>query len=90
MAAYEATTGKLKWRLWTIPGPGEFGSDELAGRFLFAWRRHNLDAWNLRPRTETRCIGPPATPRPISSEIRGREMTCTPPASWQSTPLLEN
>jgi alcohol dehydrogenase (cytochrome c) len=26
VAAYDAETGKLKWRFWTIPGPGEFGS----------------------------------------------------------------
>jgi len=26
VAAYDAISGKLKWRLWTIPGPGEFGS----------------------------------------------------------------
>src|SRR5436189_2975451 len=27
VAAYDADTGKLAWRLWTIPGPGEFGSE---------------------------------------------------------------
>ena len=26
VAAYDAETGKLVWRFWTIPGPGEFGS----------------------------------------------------------------
>jgi alcohol dehydrogenase (cytochrome c) len=26
VAAYEATTGKLAWRFWTIPAPGEFGA----------------------------------------------------------------
>ena len=26
LAAFDATTGKLAWRLWTIPGPGELGS----------------------------------------------------------------
>ena len=31
VAAYEAATGKLKWRLWTIPGPGEFGSASWPG-----------------------------------------------------------
>ena len=30
------------------------------------------------------CTGPPATRRPISSEIRARAMIFTPPASWQS------
>jgi alcohol dehydrogenase (cytochrome c) len=31
VAAYDALTGKLKWRLWTIPGPGEFGSSSWPG-----------------------------------------------------------
>jgi alcohol dehydrogenase (cytochrome c) len=31
LAAYDAVTGKLKWRLWTIPGPGEFGSSSWPG-----------------------------------------------------------
>jgi alcohol dehydrogenase (cytochrome c) len=31
VAAYDALTGKLKWRFWTIPGPGEFGSDSWPG-----------------------------------------------------------
>jgi len=31
VAAFDAVTGKLKWRLWTIPGPGEFGSSSWPG-----------------------------------------------------------
>jgi alcohol dehydrogenase (cytochrome c) len=31
VAAYDAKTGTLKWRLWTIPGPGEFGSASWPG-----------------------------------------------------------
>lgn len=31
LAAYNAATGKLAWRLWTIPGPGEFGSSSWPG-----------------------------------------------------------
>jgi alcohol dehydrogenase (cytochrome c) len=31
VAAYEAATGKPRWRLWTIPGPGEFGSTSWPG-----------------------------------------------------------
>jgi len=31
IAAYEAETGKLKWRFWTVPGPGEFGSSSWPG-----------------------------------------------------------
>ncbi|MGC2170354.1 MAG: PQQ-dependent dehydrogenase, methanol/ethanol family [Candidatus Sulfotelmatobacter sp.] len=31
VAAYDAVTGKRKWRFWTIPGPGEFGSSSWPG-----------------------------------------------------------
>ena len=31
IAAYDALTGKLKWRFWTIPAPGEFGSSSWPG-----------------------------------------------------------
>jgi alcohol dehydrogenase (cytochrome c) len=31
VAAYDAKTGKLAWRFWTIPAPGEFGSDSWPG-----------------------------------------------------------
>ena len=32
LAAYDALTGKLAWRFWTIPGPGEFGSESWPGQ----------------------------------------------------------
>jgi len=31
LAAYDALTGNLKWRFWTIPAPGEFGSASWPG-----------------------------------------------------------
>jgi len=31
LAAYDATTGKLVWRVWTIPAPGELGSASWPG-----------------------------------------------------------
>ncbi len=31
LAAYDALTGNFKWRLWTIPAPGEFGSESWPG-----------------------------------------------------------
>jgi len=31
VAAYDAISGKLVWRFWTIPGPGEFGSQSWPG-----------------------------------------------------------
>jgi alcohol dehydrogenase (cytochrome c) len=32
VAAYDALTGKLAWRFWTIPGPDEFGSESWPGK----------------------------------------------------------
>jgi len=31
IAAFDAVNGKEKWRTWTIPGPGEFGSESWPG-----------------------------------------------------------
>ncbi|MDQ2776223.1 MAG: PQQ-binding-like beta-propeller repeat protein, partial [Acidobacteriota bacterium] len=31
VAAFDALTGKEAWRFWTIPGPGEFGSESWPG-----------------------------------------------------------
>jgi alcohol dehydrogenase (cytochrome c) len=31
LAAYDPATGKLLWRFWTIPGPGEFGAESWPG-----------------------------------------------------------
>ena len=31
VAVYNAITGKLAWRFWTLPGPGEFGSESWPG-----------------------------------------------------------
>ena len=31
VAAYDAESGKLAWRFWTIPAPGEFGSESWPG-----------------------------------------------------------
>ncbi len=31
LAAYDPKTGKLKWKFWTIPGPGEIGSSSWPG-----------------------------------------------------------
>ncbi|MGA9812406.1 MAG: PQQ-binding-like beta-propeller repeat protein [Terriglobales bacterium] len=31
VAAFDANTGKLAWRFWTLPGPGEFGNESWPG-----------------------------------------------------------
>ena len=40
--AYEAKTGELAWRLYTVPGPGEPGNDTWAGD---SWRTGGSATW---------------------------------------------
>ena len=35
IAAYDAVSGKEKWRFWTIPAPGEFGFSSWPGDWYF-------------------------------------------------------
>ena len=61
VSAYDAKTGQLAWRFWTIPGPGEFGSDSWPGKLylrqLAARFRRHLDARNLRSATQPDLLG---------------------------------
>jgi alcohol dehydrogenase (cytochrome c) len=40
--AYDTKTGKLLWRFWTIPSPGESGSESWPGN---TWRMGGAPAW---------------------------------------------
>ena len=40
--AYDAKTGKLAWRLWTIPGPGEPGHETWSGD---SWKTGGAPTW---------------------------------------------
>lgn len=40
--AYDATTGKRAWRFWTVPGPGEKGSETWEGD---SWERGGGSTW---------------------------------------------
>jgi len=40
--AYDARTGERVWRFWTIPAPGEPGSETWAGE---SWRRGGASTW---------------------------------------------
>ena len=40
--AYDAKTGKLVWRLWTVPGPGEPGHETWSGD---AWKTGGAPTW---------------------------------------------
>jgi alcohol dehydrogenase (cytochrome c) len=41
--AYDAATGERKWRLYTVPGPGEPGHDSWEGN---SWKVGGAPAWN--------------------------------------------
>jgi alcohol dehydrogenase (cytochrome c) len=40
--AYDAKTGKLRWRFWTIPGPGEKGNETWSGD---SWKTGGGSTW---------------------------------------------
>jgi alcohol dehydrogenase (cytochrome c) len=40
--AYEAKTGKRRWRFWTVPEPGERGSESWAGE---SWKTGGAPTW---------------------------------------------
>ena len=44
VAAFDATTGKLKWRFWTIPGPDETGHDTWP-QDSDAWKTGGAPVW---------------------------------------------
>ena len=60
VAAYDATTGKLAWRFWTIPAPGEFGSESWPGDMYLHGGGTTWMPGTYDPETGT-CTGPPAT-----------------------------
>jgi alcohol dehydrogenase (cytochrome c) len=49
LAAFDVDTGKLAWRFWTIPGPGEVGSESWPGKLYLrgggtTWMPGTFDA----------------------------------------------
>ena len=40
--AYDAKTGKRRWRFWTVPGPGEKGNDSWSGE---SWKTGGAPTW---------------------------------------------
>src|ERR1700730_17867708 len=42
LAAFDVETGKLAWRFWTIPGPGEVGSESWPGKLYL---RGGVTTW---------------------------------------------
>jgi alcohol dehydrogenase (cytochrome c) len=55
LTALDATTGKIKWKSYTIPGPGEPGHDTWPSN-NDAWKHGGAGIWNtptVDPKTET-------------------------------------
>jgi len=43
VTAYDARTGKMRWRFWTIPGPGQFGHDTWPAND--SWKSGGAPVW---------------------------------------------
>jgi glucose dehydrogenase len=74
IAAFDAESGKLAWRFWTIPGPGEPGSSSWPGQMYL---RGGGTTQNSTP-----FIGAPVILRPILTARRVPETISTQTASW--------
>ena len=82
--AFDAETGKPAWKTYTVPAPGEPGSE--TWEKPDTWKTGGASTWmtgNYDP-TPTRSIGAPATPPP-GSAISGRATISTRPRPWRWT-----
>ena len=89
LAAFDPETGKEGWRFWTIPAPGEPGSESWPGDTYLhgggtTWMPGTYDA------ETTRFFGEPVILLPIMPARAAPATTFTPIASWRSTPRREN
>ena len=57
LTAFDASTGRMRWRFYTIPGPGEKGHETWPGESWQVRRRRHLDDRLLRSRTEPSLLG---------------------------------
>jgi len=70
ISAYEQATGKLKWRFYTVPGPGEPGNDTWKGD---SWKFGGGVSWlvgSYDPATNTVFYGT-SNPGPWNTAVRG-------------------
>jgi alcohol dehydrogenase (cytochrome c) len=88
VAAYDAETGKQVWRFWTIPGPGEFGSESWPGEL---YKRGGGTTWmpgTYDPELNT-IYWTTSNPALISMVARARETICTPTVFLHWIPIRE-
>jgi len=89
VAAYDAATGKLLWRFWTIPGPGEPGSESWPGDMYLHGGGTTWMPGTYDPELNTVYWGT-SNPSPDFNGDRDPAMTSTPVVWWRSTPALAN
>jgi alcohol dehydrogenase (cytochrome c) len=87
IAGLDAATGKVLWRKFTVPAPGEPGSETWKGG-TNAWQTGGGALWSPEPTTPkpTRRCGAWATRCLSWMPGSGRATTCSPTASSPGTP----
>lgn len=84
--AYDAKTGERAWRFWTIPAPGEPGSETWGG--TDAWRHGGASTWltgSYDPELNLLYWGT-GNPAPTTTATCGLETTSTPARCSRSIP----
>jgi alcohol dehydrogenase (cytochrome c) len=84
LAAYDQTTGKEAWRFWTVPKPGEPGSETWKGAGI-EQPAARLDDRRLRCRARPGVTGPQAIQVPTTTVTIGSETTSMRAPSSRST-----
>ena len=84
LAAYDQATGKEAWRFWTVPKPGEPGSETWMGTGIEQPGGVDVDDRRLRPALSS-CTGRPAIQAPTTTATIGSATTCTRAPSSRST-----
>ena len=84
LAAFDQATGKEVWRFWTVPAPGEPGSETWKGGGIAhpgaaTWLTGTYD-----PELDTHLLADRAIPRRISTATIARATTSTPTRSSRS------
>ena len=89
VGAWDVDTGKLAWRTFTIPAPGEPGSETWKDNHN-AWRVGGGGVWQTAsydPGHQPALSTAPATPSRASIRSSGRATISSPPAPSRSTPI---
>ena len=83
-------TGKLAWRFWTIPGPGEFGSESWPGKLYLHGGGTTWMPGTYDPATQHNLLGNEQSCAGLRGRRASRATISTPIACWRWIPTLEN